>query len=857
MTKFSQDHNTHFSTSYGRSVDSGPYNERNILYDPNRFSNRQNPYNRRYGTRPQSKTTKQGNMFLGPQRNTVYDTEREREDCYEDCKKSNFTSLADQVEKTLGNCVPCQKDTAPAYGPPGEPNPYISYPVRAQFENRRKWNNDFGNPFMELKSSKSTKSQKMEESGGSTVPPHRHQGKGPYVRQPNPQDQPGGPRDDPIQPPPEHSPILLGCNITSSGDDQYAHRFTSLNRWFNEENGEILVGKPKGMDDKYVGSYSDELFKTPIDQTENKVSTGVMVNPYTGEMFETFENALPPPNTNKFIPQDRFKIVNPKLVAAQGGINPHAPLPKKKEVCLDIPGVEHGPNIWGDQLYADERRKRMREIANRDVWMNRDGDYAQPLGFAKEKPAGFVGLNPQYRAIPHLPATQVLDNKGYLPVTSQQFPEATSMKSEVFVRKPDLTTCSYQHGPGPINDVSSEYTVGQYTVRPTWRGQGDTYYTGSGYLPTHEAAEPQQLQNRPTLKEQMEQPFDPVNANTIPVTGGQSYVVQQYENRPTLKEQMEESFDPTNAYQTSGGQGYVIQQYGNRPTLKEQMEQQFSAQTVNPTSGPQSYVIQQYNNRPTLKEQMEQNFPSQTVNPTSGSQPYVIQQYDNRPTLKEQMEQEFPSQIATPNKPPEGHVVIDVQARPTLKEQMEEEFPLYAVAPDKPNEGHVVIDVEARPTLKEQMESTFDPFGWGNPLTGSWITFQGPLEETRRQFYENLPAVGRHGHFDEGVGGENVGPGLVTSKQHRGTFASDWVTLSKVPQDAEDTSVTWIGEHTRDTKRELGPYTAASDLSSYQQTMPRMFGSVQYPCNMDMREVDDEFLWSSGFQYPSQATIVG
>jgi len=865
--------------------ETGPYNKTQTLYDPNRFSNQRSVEYKLSGTRVNpngSQLTPQQQAQRG-MRNTVYENPDNPESCFRRIGVGgNVTSLSEQVEKEMGNCVPCLQDTAPAYGPQGEANAFVSYPVRAQFENRKKWNQDFGSPFS---------SSGLKNSQGSTSGPQhpsQNKGTGPYVPQPNPQDQPNGVAN---QPPPHHAPVLLGCNIVSSGDDQYAHRFSSLNRWFNEENGEIMVGKPKGMEDKYVGNYSDELFKTPIDQTENKVSTGVMVNPFTGEMFETFENAMPPPNTNKFIPQDRFKIVNPKLVGAQGGINHHAPPPKKKEICLSVPGVDHGPNVWGDQLFADERRTRMREIANRDVWMNRDGDYAQPLGFAKERPAGFVGLNPQVRAVPHLPATQILDNKGYLPVSSQQFPEATTVKSEVFVRKPDLTTCMRQSGPEPINGIEAEQVVTQYTNRHTWRGYADTFYTGPANLNfVHESTEPQQKSNRPTLKEQMEQEFpvsgvDPSqpgesyviqqfqnrptlkeqmeqsfpSQNMVPNKPEESYVVQQFQNRPTLKEGMEQSFDPSNISTSNPGESYVVQQFQNRPTLKEGMEQSFDPSNISVSKPGESYVVQQFQNRSTLKEQMEQSFDPSNISVSKPGESYVVQQFQNRPTLKEQMEQEFPAQITDPGIPSEGHVVIQTTNRPTLKEQMEEEFPLYAVAPDKPSEGHVILDYDPKFTWKIEMEKPFGIFGIGGGAgeTGDNVGFQGKIQDTRRQFYEELPAVGRHAHFDDGVGGENVGPGLVTSKQHRGTFASDYVTLSKVPADAEDTSVTWIGQHTRDTKRELGPHTGASDLSNFQQTMPRMPGLVTYNCNLDMHEVDDEFLWSSGFQYPRQEVIQG
>ena len=472
----------------------GPYNSVGNNFDERRFENRNAFVYAHSGTRA---GTLQGKN-LG-QRNSLYDTTSGRLD------NKNFTNMADQVETTMGKCQPRIQDQAPAYGPSGAPNVYKSYPVLAQFENRQKWTEMFGSPF--------TENGPHKEGDGSSA----------HNQNQNQNQQP-------------RQPILLGCNIVSSGEDQIAHRMTYLNRWFDEDNGEIMVQPPKTMQDKYLGSYTDELFKTPIDNTENKISTGIMVNPYTGEILETFEDQMPPPNTDKAILADRFEMVNPKLLGMQGGLDKNAPLPTKKEICLKVPGADFGPNVWGDQLYEDERRRRMAEVVNRELWSNRNGDYASPLGFAKEKPAGYVGEQQMYRALPYLPPVNELDNHGYIPVTSYQGPETTSIKSEVSVRKPDLTTCVYQQPAGPLNDNPAEYVVSQYTNRPTWRGGNDTYYAGVPFLPNQGTTAPQQTQNKSTLKEFMEQTFQPANTeNATLASGSNGYVVTQTSNKSPLK----------------------------------------------------------------------------------------------------------------------------------------------------------------------------------------------------------------------------------------------------------------------------------------------------------------------------------
>jgi hypothetical protein len=825
----------------------GPYTQVANLYNGRRSADRSSFVLAHSGTRDGSMQ----NLPLG-HRGSVYETTSGK------IPDNNFTNMTDQVEKVMGNCRPGVQDLAPAYGPPAAPNMYTSYPVRAQFENRRKWNESGG-----WSSGQAYGGDDSNQAVSTNI--QSSMKTAPQLT--------GGGLKQFYPPPPKQQPTLLGCGIVSSGEDQYAHRMTYLNRWFNEDDGEILIQPPRTMQSKYLGSYSDELFKTPIDNTENKISTGIMTNPYTGETYETFENAMPPPNADKYIPADRFEMANPKLIQMAGGIDNHAPLPKKKEVCLDVPGTDFGPNVWGDQLYEEERRNRMLEIVNRDLWNNRDGDYSTTAAVAKEKPAGFVGVHAMYRSLPYLPPTQSLDNKGYLPVSDfvQNQPEATVIKGEVFVRKPDLSTCVYQQPAGPLNDQDVEYVVGQYENRPTWRGGNDTYYAGVPFLHTNDTTGPQQTENKATLKEFMEQKFEPSNVmNAALESGSTPYVIQQFENKPTRKEFMEQSFEGSGVYNhvvQSGGGGYVVTQYENRPTLKETMEQTYQPSNVTIStleSGQNPYVVSQYQNRPTLKESMEQTYqPSNVTISTleSGQNPYVISQYQNRTTLKEAMEQTYqPSNIttATLESGQNPYVISQYENRPTLREFMETEFPVNIVDPTRPENGYVVLQTENKKTLKDLMQQQFDLSNFADEKTGSYIEFQGPLEEVRRAYYEKMPGVGRPADFSNGIGGDYIGNGLITSKQNRGQNATNWVEPSLVPQDAGDTNSRWIGQYDRDTKREFVQNIPMSDLaSSFQSVAPRMLGALSAKCNMDLRQVDDEFSWAYGFTPQFEEVITG
>ena len=261
---------------------------------------------------------------------------------------------------------------------------------------------------------------------------------------------------------------------------------------------------------------------------------------------------------------------------------------------------------------------------------------------------------------------------------------------------------------------------------------------------------------------------------------------------------------------------------------------------------------------------MEQTYqPSNIQNATleSGQNPYVLSQTQNRSTLKEAMEQRFePSNImtATLENGQNPYVLSQYANRPTLREFMESEFPVNIVDPSKPEHGYVVLQTENKSTLKELMQQPFDMGNFADETTGGHIEFQGPLEEVRRAYYEILPAVGRPAHFSDGIGGDYIGNGLITSKQNRGQSSSNWVEPSRVPQDAGDTNSRWIGQHDRDTKREFVQNIPMSDLApSFQSVAPRMLGALSAKCNMDLRQVDDEFSWAYGFTPQFEDVITG
>ena len=137
--------------------------------------------------------------------------------------------------------------------------------------------------------------------------------------------------------------------------------------------------------------------------------TGVRLNPYTGETYETFENHLPPPNTTKGqFQESQLKHINPRLLHLTGA---HDPTLRKREHDGDV--FKHGgANPWGMQMYGTEVRNQLQSLVVRDVYNCRDGDYAVEPSFHGDKPVGYTGLVPQNHFRPYVQPTQELDTRG-------------------------------------------------------------------------------------------------------------------------------------------------------------------------------------------------------------------------------------------------------------------------------------------------------------------------------------------------------------------------------------------------------------------------------------------------------------
>lgn len=270
----------------------------------------------------------------------------------------------------------------------------------------------------------------------------------------------------------------IGCEVVSSGEDEQARQNLRLNADTGVRHPTQVAAKttqgwrPVGRAPLY-SEFNDDLYNTQsaTHLHERKMMTGIMVNTNTGKMYKTYEEDIPPPNTNASMEPSQLARVNPKLVALQGGIDFNRPPRQKTEIQQNLPGVDHGPNMWGDQLYAARRREREMEIAAADVWGNKGGMYStEPI--RDGRPTGYVGFQNMVRINPYAQPTQRgrTDVQYAGPVTEPGGYQGEKVMAHTTIRKPDLTPCARAPMPSAVNGVDAEWVIPVQEVPGTDRG---------------------------------------------------------------------------------------------------------------------------------------------------------------------------------------------------------------------------------------------------------------------------------------------------------------------------------------------------------------------------------------------------
>jgi hypothetical protein len=166
-----------------------------------------------------------------------------------------------------------------------------------------------------------------------------------------------------------------------------------------------------------LAPYDEKTWRTPFEVSQDVVVSGALINTYTGEVAETYEDAMPPPDRTAGelgdLPQE-WKNASLRLHAAQG----YEPRKlQKREIEQPLPAGDSGP-ILANATYrqAQEVSLESCERGARDQYFNcNELVPTEPL--MTTNPFGFSGFQNMIRINPYLPVTQELDSKDWAPNT--------------------------------------------------------------------------------------------------------------------------------------------------------------------------------------------------------------------------------------------------------------------------------------------------------------------------------------------------------------------------------------------------------------------------------------------------------
>jgi hypothetical protein len=160
--------------------------------------------------------------------------------------------------------------------------------------------------------------------------------------------------------------------------------------------------------------YDPESFMSPIETSQPVVATGSLINTYTGEVSDLFEDAMPPPDNGRDAGDAvrERKQAQRRLMAANGNVNASH---HKREQQTPIQPGDAGvvTQLANFQINADVATE-FNERANRDLFFNRNELAPTELEMTRN-PFGFEGYNNRVRINPYLLPTQDLDDKDWVP----------------------------------------------------------------------------------------------------------------------------------------------------------------------------------------------------------------------------------------------------------------------------------------------------------------------------------------------------------------------------------------------------------------------------------------------------------
>jgi len=158
--------------------------------------------------------------------------------------------------------------------------------------------------------------------------------------------------------------------------------------------------------------YDPESFMSPIETSQPVIATGSLINTYTGEVSDLFEDAMPPPDNGRDAGDAvrERKQAQRRLMAAEGNVTAaHHKREQQNPIQPGDAGV--ATQLANFQINADVATE-SNERACRDLFFNRNELAPTELEMTRN-PFGFEGYNNRVRINPYMLPTQNLDEKGW------------------------------------------------------------------------------------------------------------------------------------------------------------------------------------------------------------------------------------------------------------------------------------------------------------------------------------------------------------------------------------------------------------------------------------------------------------
>lgn len=217
------------------------------------------------------------------------------------------------------------------------------------------------------------------------------------------------------------NPVQMGCWLLPQEYVNYSGgaRQTVTDRSAFAAKTQIAAVEASAGAGSTLALYDDKTFRTPFEVTQEVVCTGQMVNTYTGEVSDVYEQNLPPPNRQGGDPAREWKNASLRLQAAQGYETKSRR--RKTELEQPLPAGDSGPILANAsfrqmQAVAQESNER----CTRDKYFTRN-DLVPTEPQMTTNPFGYRGFQNMMRVNPYLPVTQELDNKAWL-ANAQELP---------------------------------------------------------------------------------------------------------------------------------------------------------------------------------------------------------------------------------------------------------------------------------------------------------------------------------------------------------------------------------------------------------------------------------------------------